>query len=170
MADITITLYQCGDDKRVVKKTLSNTHTFEKITIKDECSITRPVFLLGAVTGSEEAQDTVGWWRQFNYCYCPNFDRYYIIDNITFTRNRLVQLTCTCDVLMSYKDDILKSKQLISRQENRQQKYLPDQSLPIHSQVKTQISTFGARVGGDGHTIVLITSGKDSPIPATGGV
>ena len=160
MADITLTLYQCGDDKRVVKKKLKNAHAFTKITLKEDCSVTHPVFLLGAVSGSEEAQDTVGWWRQFNYCYCPNFDRYFFIENVTFTRNRLVQLTCTCDVLMSFKEDILKSTQLIARQENKQQRYIPDTSLPIHSAVKTEIKEFGNKVGGDGYTLILETVGK----------
>lgn len=160
MADITLTLYQCGDDKRVVKKKLMNAHAFTKITLKEDCSVAHPVFLLGAVTGSQEAQDTVGWWRQFNYCYCPNFDRYYFIDNIVFTRNRLVQITCTCDVLMSFKDDILKTTQLIARQENKQQRYIPDTSLPIHSAVKTEIREFGTKVGGDSYTLLLETVGK----------
>lgn len=161
MADIALTLYQCGDDRRVVKKKLSNAHTFTKITLKEDCSVTHPVFLLGAVAGSDEAQDTVGWWRQFNYCYCPNFDRYFFIDNITFTRNRLVQITCTCDVLMSFKGDILQTTQLVTRQEYKQQRYIPDTSLPIHAAVKTQITTFGNAIGGDDYTLVLETVGKE---------
>lgn len=160
MAEITLTLYQCGDDKRIVKKKLTNSHAFTKIVLKEDCSVTHPVFLLGSVAGSQEAQDTVGWWRQFNYCYCPNFDRYYFIDRITFTRNRLVQLTCTCDVLMSFNDDILKTTQLIARQENKQQRYIPDTSLPIHSAVKTEIREFGTKVGGDNYTLLLETVGK----------
>lgn len=161
MADITLTLYQCGDDKRAVKKKLANSHAFTKITLKEDCSVTNPVFLLGAVSGSQEAQDTVGWWRQFNYCYCPNFDRYFFMDNITFTRNRLVQITCTCDVLMSFKDDILKTTQLVTRQQYKQQRYIPDTSLPIHAAVKTQISAFGNAVGGTDYTLVLETVGKE---------
>lgn len=161
MADISLTLYQCGDDERTVKKKLENEHNFSKITLKEDCSIAHPIFILGAVAVSDEAQDTVGWWRQFNYCYCPNFDRYFYIDDVTFTRSRFVQLACTCDVLMSFKDDILRSTQLVTRQEYKQQRYIPDTSLPIHAAVKTQITTFGNAVGGSDYTLVLETVGKE---------
>lgn len=161
MADISLTLYQCGDDDRIVKKNLENGHNFSKITLKEDCTIVHPIFILGAVAGSDEAQDTVGWWRQFNYCYCPNFDRYYYIDRVEFTHSRLVRLECTCDVLMSFKDDILKTTQLVTRQEYKQQRYIPDSSLPIHAAVKTQITTFGNAVGGSDYTLVLETVGKE---------
>ena len=164
MADISLTLYQCGDDYRVVKKKLENAHTFSKISLKDDCTLVNPIFILGAVAGSDDAQDTVGWWRQYNYCYCPNFDRYYFIDNITFTRNRFVQIACASDVLMSYKDDILKSTQLITRQEHKQQRYIADTSLPIHSAVKTEIKEFGEKVGGDSYTLILETVGKGGAV------
>lgn len=161
MADISLTLYQCGDDERVVKKKLVNAHTFSKVILKDDCTLSNPIFLLGAVTGSDESQGTVGWWRQFNYCYCPNFDRYYYIDSLEYTHSRLVRLTCSCDVLMSFKDDILKTTQLVTRQEYKQQRYIPDSSLPIHAAVKTQITTFGNAVGGSDYTLVLETVGKE---------
>lgn len=164
MADISLSLYQCGDDSRIVKKKLENEHTFSKITLKEDCSISHPVFILGAVAGSDEPQDTVGWWRKFNYCYCPNFDRYYFIENITFTRNRLVQIECASDVLMSFKDDILKTTQLITRQEHKQQRYIADTTLPIHSAVKTEIKEFGSKVGGDAYTLLLETVGKGGTV------
>ena len=104
--------------------------------------------------------DTVGWWRKFNYCYCPNLERYYFITDIIFTRQGLVELNCSVDPLMSFKDDILNSKQLITRQENKQQRYIPDPSLPIHSQVKTEIRQFGENVGGTTMTLLLQTTGK----------
>lgn len=161
MADISLILYQCGDDDRVVRKKLENRHSFSKITLKEDCTITNPIFILGAVAGSDEAQDTVGWWRQFNYCYCPNFDRYYFIVDITFTQNRFVQIECASDVLMSFKEDILRSTQLVTRQEYKQQRYIPDTTLPIHAAVKTQITTFGNAVGGIDYTLVLETVGKE---------
>lgn len=164
MADISLILYQCGDDERVVEKKLENSHTFSKITLIDDCTLANPIFILGAVVGSDEKQDTVGWWRRFNYCYCPNFDRYYFIVDITFTRNRFVQIECATDVLMSFKDDILKTTQLITRQEHKQQRYIADTSLPIHSAVKTEIKEFGSKVGGDAYTLLLETVGKGGAV------
>ena len=160
MADITLELYRCPSDERMVSKTLNDKFEFKHITFKNDTSIINPVFIVGAIKNNTEPMDTVGWWRKFNYCYCPNLQRYYFITDITFTRQGLVNLTCSVDPLMSFKDDILNSSQLVTRQENKQQKYLPDQSLPIHSQVKNEIRQFGNNIGGKESTIILITSGK----------
>ena len=160
MADITLELYRCPSDERMVSKTLNDKFTFNRITFKNDTSIMNPVFIVGAIKDNTEPMDTVGWWRKFNYCYCPNLERYYFITDITFTRQGLVELNCSVDPLMSFKEDILASTQLITRQENKIQKYIPDQSLPIHSQVKTQITQFGTDIGGDTQTLLLETTGK----------
>lgn len=160
MADITLELYRCPSDERMVSKTLNDKFEFKKITFKNDTSIMNPVFIVGAIKDNTEPMDTVGWWRKFNYCYCPNLERYYFITDITFTRQGLVELNCSVDPLMSFKSDILASTQLITRQENKIQKYIPDQSLPIHSQVKTQITQFGTDIGGDTQTLLLETTGK----------
>ena len=160
MADITLELYRCPSDERMVSKTLNDKFTFNHITFKNDTSIINPVFIVGAIKDNTEPMDTVGWWRKFNYCYCPNLERYYFITDIIFTRHGLVELNCSVDPLMSFKDDILNSKQLVTRQENKQQRYIPDPSLPIHSQVKTEIREFGENVGGTTMTLLLQTSGK----------
>ena len=74
-------------------------------------------------------------------------------------------MQCDVDPLMSFKDDILNSTQLITRQENKIEKYIPDQSLPIHSATKTEIRQFGNDVGGNGYTLILQTTGKGTPSP-----
>ena len=164
MANITLDLYRTPSDERMVNKTLNEKFSFDKINLKQDCSITHPVFVLGK-TSSTEPMDTVGWWRKFNYCYCPNLERYYFITDITFTRQGFVELNCSVDPLMSFKEDILASTQLITRQENKIQKYIPDQSLPIHSTTKTAIRLFGNDVGGTGYTLILQTTGKGTSSP-----
>ena len=159
MANITLDLYRTPSDERMVNKTLNDKFSFDKINLKQDCSITHPVFILGK-TSSTEPMGTVGWWKKFNYCYCNNLDRYYFIRNIVFQKTGLVELQCDVDPLMSFKDDILSSTQLVTRQENKQQRYIPDTSLPIHSQVKTEIRQFGENVGGTTMTLLLQTSGK----------
>ena len=165
MADITLELYRCPSDERMVSKTLHDKFVFNHITFKKDTSIINPVFIVGAIKDNTEPMGTVGWWRKFNYCYCPNLERYYFISNIVFQKTGLVELQCDVDPLMSFKDDILNSTQLVTRQENKQQKYLPDQSLPIHSQVKNEIRQFGDNIGGVESNIILITSGKVVQIP-----
>ena len=67
MANITLDLYRTPSDERMVSKTLNDKFSFDKINLKQDCSITHPVFVLGK-TSSTEPMDTVGWWRKFNYC------------------------------------------------------------------------------------------------------
>ena len=165
MADITLEIYRCPSDERMVSKTLNDKFEFNHITFKKDTSIINPVFIVGAIKDNTEPMDTVGWWRKFNYCYCPNLQRYYFIRNIVFQKTGLVELQCDVDPLMSFKDDILNSTQLITRQENKIQKYIPDQSLPIHSATKTEIRQFGNDVGGTGYTLILQTTGKGTPSP-----
>lgn len=160
MANITLDLYRTPSDERMINKTLNDKFSFDKINLKQDCSITHPEFVLGK-TSSTEPIDTVGWWRKFNYCYCSNLDRYYFIRNIVFQKTGLVVLQCEVDPLMSFKDDILNSTQLVTRQEYKQQRYIPDTSLPIHAAVKTQITMFGNAIGGSDYTLVLETVGKE---------
>ena len=160
MANITLDLYRTPSDERMISKTLNEKFSFDKINLKQDCSITHPIFVLGK-TSSTEPMDTVGWWRKFNYCFCSNLERYYFIRNIVFQKTGLVELQCEVDPLMSFKDDILNTTQLVTRQEYKQQRYIPDSSLPIHAAVKTQITTFGNAVGGSDYTLVLETVGKE---------
>lgn len=43
----------------------------------------------------------------FNYAYITEFNRYYFVRNITNINNKLWSVSLHCDVLYSFKDDIL---------------------------------------------------------------
>lgn len=49
----------------------------------------------------------------FNYVYCPELERYYFLDNIVHINSKLIRLYLHCDVLMTYKADILNSFGLV---------------------------------------------------------
>ena len=51
----------------------------------------------------------------FNYVRINAFNRYYFVDNIVSNRQGLWEISLICDVLMTYKDDILNSNAFISR-------------------------------------------------------
>lgn len=61
-----------------------------------------------------------------NYAYIPQFDRYYFITDITSVRHNLIRLDMRCDVLMSFKDDILNSNAIVSRNETKYNLLLND--------------------------------------------
>lgn len=52
-----------------------------------------------------------------NYCYIPDFKRYYFIDNITSVNSQLWLLDMSVDVLMTYKDKILDLNAFVTRNE-----------------------------------------------------
>lgn len=49
----------------------------------------------------------------FNYVYIPSFNKYYFLQNIVHVNAKIVRLYLHCDVLMTYKTDILASYGLV---------------------------------------------------------
>lgn len=53
-----------------------------------------------------------------NYCYLERLERYYFIESVKNLKNELFELSLKCDVLMTYKNDIEKSKAIIIESTN----------------------------------------------------
>ena len=51
----------------------------------------------------------------YNYAYIPEFGRYYYIKNITAFRKGAFVVDLKCDVLMSFKEEILNMSGIVSR-------------------------------------------------------
>lgn len=51
----------------------------------------------------------------FNYVYIQTLGKYYFLDNITHVNAKIARLYLHCDVLMTYKQDILASYGLITQ-------------------------------------------------------
>ena len=54
----------------------------------------------------------------YNYAYIPEFGRYYYIKNITAFRKGAYIIDLKCDVLMSFKEEILNMSGIVSRLTN----------------------------------------------------
>lgn len=122
-------------------------------------NITNPVIEFAPTTNISDWSDIVESVR-YNYFYIPKFARFYYIENIE-TKGSHVIVTGKCDVLMSFKDDILASTQYITRSESRRSAYLSDSMLPIRSDHRYIMKPFGGPV--DDKTcskILMITTGK----------
>ena len=120
-----ITFYQNKSAPNVIPK--DKTKKFDKTgTLKNNTSITNPTILLQL-----SDYDNV---RQANYCFISDFNRYFYIDDIRIV-NALVEVSMTCDVLETYKEDILNSTQLVARQENKKNYSIIDDRLPMCSDV-----------------------------------
>lgn len=89
-------------------------------TLRESCNIINPSILI-------EREEFIN----ANYCYIPNFNRYYFIDKITSVRNNLWRIDLSVDVLMTYKDKIKELECFIERQEKDNDLMLKDELIPV---------------------------------------
>lgn len=92
-------LYTTNDGENVVNKQLSPPLIID-VVLKADTNISNPVILIN--TGSID-------FSEYNYCSITELGRYYFIDDIEQVNNRIIRLSCSTDVLMTYKQDILSS-------------------------------------------------------------
>lgn len=54
----------------------------------------------------------------FNYCYIPDFGRYYFVDRVSFEGNNAYELTLRVDVLKTYESEILEATGRVTESDN----------------------------------------------------
>ena len=99
---IDLILYSINDGDNVINKNLVNGVTIP-IHLKQGFDIINPDIVLN------------GDYRGFNYAHIPSLNRFYFINNVEQLNLRLVKLNMTCDVLETYKTDILNSNSRFKR-------------------------------------------------------
>lgn len=99
-------LYQTTDDENVINKTLNHMKDFN-IKFKNQFSIISPEIKL-RITDNFEITEC-------NYAYISDFKRYYFITNIQLISDDIYVISLECDVLESFKEDILNSYVKINR-------------------------------------------------------
>lgn len=97
---------------------------------RENTSIQNPIFKISMVTPPT-----------FNYVHIPNFERYYYVTSITSLSNNLWEIELKCDVLMSFKTDILNQTCFIKRQENEYNDYLIDEFQLFESKSNISIKS-----------------------------
>lgn len=97
-----IKLYNCNDSYNTINKTLTG-EVEQDIRLKDKVNMVNPVIMLKSSTIINK-----------NYCYIPSFNRYYFIQDVVILNNNIQELYLKCDVLESFKSDILNSEGVIS--------------------------------------------------------
>lgn len=107
-----IRFYTMTDTRNTIGKTLgSYTSTFVKMKYQ-EMNVTRPIFLLKFME-----------YPQYNYLYIPALKRYYFINDIVVKTDNTFEIHCSCDVLESFKDDILQGTGHLTKAENNNPYY-----------------------------------------------
>ena len=69
-------------------------------------------------------------------------NRYYYVDDIIAVANKLIEIRCHVDVLMTYKNYIRQQTVIIHRQENNWNLYLDDGSFKVYQNPRVQTKLF----------------------------
>lgn len=94
-------LYSTKSGSNVINKELENALNIE-INVRNDFDIINPQLKLMKIDGVN--------YQNYNYFHIPDLNRYYFIDTITAINDKIFSFECSCDVLESYKNDIINSK------------------------------------------------------------
>lgn len=101
-----IILYSTTDGENIINKDLDEKYRFN-IKMKKDIDLITPTIILND-------KGTMNF-NSCNYCYIEEFNRYYFIRTVENLANRIWALVMECDVLESFKNDILNSDAEINR-------------------------------------------------------
>lgn len=127
-----IQLYSNSSPKEKVDKAITAQFTLQGY-LKEATSETAPTIKIehaGALTG-------------INYCYIPDFGRYYYIDDIISVKNNIWEVVMRVDVLMSWKNGIRNNNAILARQANLYNVYLKDDQMCLYADTFTLDYYFG---------------------------
>lgn len=122
-------LYKTNDSDNVINKTLNTIYSFN-INMKKDVDIIQPVIILN----DKNTMD----FKECNYCYLHEFDRYYFIRSIDNVGKNLWSLTLECDVLESFKLDIISAVVEINKPIGDGEFYVND----IKSEVRKEVDLY----------------------------
>ena len=144
-----IKLYITEDSDTVMNKDLTLIATFD-IQMRDTQNVSAPILILGEIEGVD--------LKTVNYAYIDEFKRYYFIRTITVGQNNIYTLSMECDVIETYKEDILNSSALISRRVAAGDYG----DMAVSSEVRKEVEVFKSNRGfNEDKTIILSTVGTE---------
>lgn len=158
-----VQLYQNKSPTNMVSKTLDSI-AITNGTLRKGCSITDPVLQI-FTDGNER------WRYDFNYMYIEPFKRYYFVTNVIAVEGtddstteispmQIWEVHAHVDVLMSFKDQILKQKAVVARQTNTYNLMLDDGFFMAYSNPKIQTKVFSVPDPFETQEFVLIVAGS----------
>lgn len=149
-----IQLLHNQSDKRKINKSISSEkRIFVDVYLLETTDIINPSFILTA-----DFAETA----EFNYLYAPTMKRYYYITTIKSLDNERVRIDCHCDVLMTFKDDIMNAKVNVIRSTAKSLPLVADSQIAMNSRQQVILKKFSGcefapTINGEMHSIVLTT-------------
>lgn len=144
-----IVLQTTVSEKNRLDKTVNDIATLTG-TLRVETSIIDPIILVDC-----NLSDYLG----ANYLTVPTFGRSYFINNIRSIRAGLVEFTCHCDVISSFKTQIRTNNAIIKRSERNWNLYLNDGSLTAYQNPEIHTAEF-SRGFTVNHQFILAVAGS----------
>ena len=146
-----IKLYKTSSPRKKLVKELSDGITLTG-TIRGQSSVMSP---------SLQIQDiaVIG----YNYCYIPDFGRYYYINGINALRANLFELSLGIDVLMTYAEAIRNNAAIVDKVQNfgAAYNYINDGSFVNSNRMKQDIVNFPHGFNADGEYILITAGGME---------
>lgn len=143
-----IILYNNSSEPNTINKTISNALTLSG-AIREESSIYKPKFRICSNSNLSH----------YNYCYIPEFDRYYFISEIVIERNGIYNISTKCDVMESFKEKILGLECVISRQENEYNLYFSDPEWKVYENDHVMTREFPSGFDNTGTYYLTVAGG-----------
>ena len=146
-----IKLYKTSSPRKKLVKELSDGITLTG-TLRGQSSVMSP---------SLQIQDiaVIG----YNYCYIPDFGRYYYINGINALRSNLFELSLGIDVLMTYAKAIRSNAAIVDKVQNfgAAYNYINDGSFVNSNRMKQDIVNFPHGFNADGEYILITAGGME---------
>lgn len=140
-----LNLYVVNDGDNVINKTLTEKLSIN-INLKRDVNITSPEIVL--------LKNNIKPFSEYNYAEIPELGRFYFIDSVTNINNRMESLLLRCDVIETYKAEILASNARFMRK-LKSGDYINSQI--DYSVVKT-MTKINSDIGFDSGTTMILTS------------
>ena len=113
---MTVKFYINKSEYNTIRKEIEEVLSFTG-TLRSDSSLIDPIILI---------EVNSNFVPTINYCYIPDFERYYFVNNIISVRNNLWEFHMHVDVLMTYADAILENHAIIQRNANEYDLQLND--------------------------------------------
>lgn len=157
---MTLNLYVNNSPKNKIGKSLTATGTITGTLRHTKATVESPnKYYNTSVVDPEFEINDVSTAINSNYAYIPEFKRYYFIEDVRSSKNGLWIVVLHCDVLETFKPNILNNTGIIARQEKAFNLYLDDKEILTSSDTFVTYRDFPNKGVFDNDDILLITSG-----------
>lgn len=139
-------LYKVNDGDNVINKVMSDKFSLQ-INLKRDVDITNPQIVL--------LDSDVVNFSDFNYAEIVELKRFYFINDIQRINSKMIQMSLRCDVLETYKADVLASNARFYRNIKTGDYY----NASLDTSINKTSTKYPSNKGMDGATTILTSVG-----------